>query len=94
MNGSARLVRDAPFFDELLVRGHRPTLALVVDVEEVFYHCSKAFLRSALWDPAAWTPTAVASRPQIARAVERPDATLDELEAHYGPAYAENLYRG
>jgi PPOX class probable FMN-dependent enzyme len=94
VNGSARLVRDAPFFDELLVRGHRPTLALVVDVEEVFYHCSKAFLRSALWDPASWTPTAVASRPQIARAIERPDATLSELEAHYGPAYVESLYRG
>src|SRR6202044_4110200 len=27
INGRARLVRDAPFFDELVVRGHRPTLA-------------------------------------------------------------------
>ena len=92
INGSARLVREAPFFEELVVRGHRPTLALVVDLEEVFYHCSKAFLRSALWDPETWMPTAVPSRPQIAKAIDWTDATLAELEAHYGPAYAAKLY--
>jgi len=94
INGSAKLVREAPFFEELVVRGHRPSLALVVDVEEVFYHCSKAFLRSSLWDPASWTPTAAPSRPQIAQAIERPDQTIAELEAYYGAGYAENLYRG
>jgi PPOX class probable FMN-dependent enzyme len=93
INGSARLVRDAPFFDELIVGGHRPKLALVIDVEEVFYHCSKAFLRSALWDPATWAPRRVPSRARIAQAIEQPDATLEELEAYYGPSYAENLYR-
>jgi len=94
INGSAELIRDAPFFDELVVRGHRPSLVLVVDVQEVFYHCSKAFLRSALWDPASWTPTAVASRPRIAQAIERPEATVAELEAYYGSGYADTLYRG
>jgi len=63
-------------------------------VEEVFYHCSKAFLRSSLWDPESWAPTAVASRPRIAQAIERPEATVAELEAYYGPGYDENLYRG
>jgi PPOX class probable FMN-dependent enzyme len=93
INGSARLVREAPFFDALVVRGHRPRLALVVDVEEVFYHCSKAFLRASLWDPATWAADAVPSRARIAQALEQPDATVEELEAHYGPAYAERLYR-
>ena len=32
VNGSARLVSDAPFFDGMVVKGHRPVLALVVDV--------------------------------------------------------------
>ena len=54
INGRARLVRDAPFFDDMVVKGHRPVLALVVEIEQVFYHCSKAFLRSKLWDPASW----------------------------------------
>ena len=93
INGSARIVREAPFFDELVVDGHRPTLALVLDVEEVFYHCSKAFLRASLWDHASWTPSAVPSRVRIAQTIERPDATVEELEAYYGSGYAERLYR-
>ena len=32
-------------------------LALVVEVEQVFYHCSKAFLRSHLWEPETWGGT-------------------------------------
>lgn len=93
VNGRARLVSDAPFFDDLVVRGHRPTLALVVDVEEVFHHCSKAFLRSELWDPSTWQPDAVESRARIAQALERSGSTVEELEAHDGPSYAEKLYR-
>jgi PPOX class probable FMN-dependent enzyme len=92
VNGRARLVRDAPFFDDLVVKGHRPLLALVVEVEEVFSHCSKAFLRSQLWDPGTWHPDAVARRPVIARTLERPEASLEELEAYYGPSYAAKLY--
>lgn len=92
VNGRAELLSDAPFFDDLVVRGHRPVLALVVHVEEVFFHCSKAFLRSALWDPATWTPDAVPTRAQIAHLLERPEATLAELEQYYGPAYAQGLY--
>ncbi len=54
VNGRARLVSDAPFFDSLAVRGKRPRLAVVVKVEELYMHCAKAFLRSSLWDPSTW----------------------------------------
>jgi uncharacterized protein len=92
INGRAQLVSDAPFFDELMVKNHRPTLALVVHIDEVFSHCSKAFLRSALWDPSTWAPDAVPSRAQIAHAVERPDESIETIEAYYGPGYASQLY--
>ncbi|MCU1691842.1 MAG: pyridoxamine 5-phosphate oxidase family protein [Frankiales bacterium] len=92
VNGRATLVREAPFLDDLVVKGHRPVLALVVDVEEVFFHCSKAFLRAGLWDPTTWQPDAVPPRAAIAGAVERPDATPDELAAYYGPSYGTQLY--
>ncbi|MGX6601825.1 pyridoxamine 5'-phosphate oxidase family protein [Micromonosporaceae bacterium Da 78-11] len=92
INGRARLVRDADFFDRMLVQGHRPVLALVVDIDEVFYHCSKAFLRSALWNPQTWTPEAAPSRATIAKAVERPEDDLADLEQYYGPGYAETIY--
>lgn len=93
INGAAQLLHDAPFFDEMVVEGHRPRLALLVDVHEVFFHCSKAFLRASLWDPASWSSDAMASRAQIAKALERPEDSIAELEDYYGPKYAERLYR-
>ena len=92
INGTATLVRDADFFDDMVVRGNRPDLALVVEVEEVFFHCSKAFLRSKAWEPDAWQPSAVPRRAIIAQAVERPDDPIEVLDQYYGPGYAENVY--
>ncbi len=92
INGRAQLVRSAPYFDRMVVRGHRPALALQVHVEEVFYHCAKAFLRSAVWQPETWQPESVPSRARIVQSVERPEDSLAGLEAHYGPRYAQRLY--
>lgn len=92
INGRARLVSDAPWFDELVVKGHRPLLAMVVEIEQLFYHCSKAFLRSQLWQPESWGAPDLPSRATIARDVERAPGTAEELAAYYGPAYAERLY--
>jgi len=91
VNGRARLVSEAPFFDAMVVEGHRPVLALVVDVEEVFHHCAKAFLRSKLWDPGSWADP-VPPRPVIARALEQPEESLEALASYYGPSYASRLY--
>jgi PPOX class probable FMN-dependent enzyme len=93
INGRARLIRKAPFFDEMTVKGHRPMLAVVVEIEQIFHHCSKAFLRSNLWKPETWQPDSVASRPVIAKALERPGDSIEELERYYGPEYAAKLYR-
>ena len=46
INGRARLVSDAPFFDEMVVKGHRPLLAWWSRSTTIFFHCAKAFLRS------------------------------------------------
>ena len=94
INGRATIVRDAPFFDRLTVKGHRPKLALVVEIEEIFHHCSKAFLRSDLWKPETWQDGALPSRARISKALERSDDTLEELERYYGPDYAKGLYAG
>jgi PPOX class probable FMN-dependent enzyme len=92
INGRAHLVSDAPWFDQMVVKGHRPVLALVVEVDEVFGHCAKAFMRSQLWHPSTWDPLAVGSRPQIAKALERPEETIEELERYYGEQYSTGLY--
>ena len=36
----------------MAVQERNPIIAIVVAVEEVFFHCAKAFRRSKLWDPA------------------------------------------
>ncbi|MGO4256321.1 pyridoxamine 5'-phosphate oxidase family protein [Marmoricola sp. RAF53] len=93
VNGRARLVADAPFFDAMVVQGHRPVLAVVVDVEEVFHHCAKAFLRSGLWDPETWDPEGtVPRRAVLAQRLEPSGRSLEELDAYYGERYREGLY--
>ncbi|TYL51312.1 pyridoxamine 5'-phosphate oxidase family protein [Nocardioides sp. BGMRC 2183] len=93
VNGRARLVSDAPFFDDLVVKGHRPQLAVVVEIEQVFFHCSKAFLRSQLWDTATWAPEAsVPRRAVIAQQLEPSGQSVAELDAYYGKGYEAGLY--
>lgn len=92
VNGRARLVRDAPYLDDMSVRGRRPLLAMEVHVEEVFFHCAKAFLRSGLWRPEGWSPGDLPSRAAIVHALERPAEALDDIERHYGPSYVSTLY--
>ena len=92
INGRARLVRDAPFFGELAVRGKRPILAMIVDIDQVFSHCQKAFMRSQLWKPATWPGGDVLpSVAQLCKIVQDPEETLEELEAHYAPEHYQSL---
>lgn len=98
INGRARVLRDAPFFDDLVVKGHRPMLALLVDIDEVFHHCPKAFLRSQLWEPDSWggagsPAAAVPSTAVLTRTIVTPEVPLADLQQRYGPSYAQRLYR-
>ncbi|MET9296042.1 pyridoxamine 5'-phosphate oxidase family protein [Streptomyces sp. NPDC003077] len=92
INGRARLLRDAPFFDDMIVQRNRPKVALLVEIEEVFYHCSKAFLRSSLWQPESWRPDALPSRARMVKALEAKDVELEALEKHYGAQFVQGLY--
>jgi uncharacterized protein len=92
INGRATLVKDAPFFDRMIVKGHRPRLALLVQTEEVYFHCAKSFLRGHVWDPETWAPDAVPSRAVISKATERTTESLESLEQRYGRSYRNLLY--
>jgi uncharacterized protein len=92
INGRARLVREAPFFDQMIVQGHRPELALLVEIEQIFFHCMKAFMRARLWEPQTWAPDALPSPARLVKSVQPTEETLAELERHYGPGYAKGLY--
>ncbi|SCL24753.1 hypothetical protein GA0070616_2976 [Micromonospora nigra] len=92
INGRARLLRDAPWFDDMVMQGHRPVLALVVEIEQIFSHCAKAFLRAGLWEPETWRPDALPTRARLRKDTESPAESLADLERHYGPEYAKKLY--
>ncbi len=88
INGRALLVRDGPFFDRMAVEGRRPVLAAVVEVEEVFYHCTKAFHRSGLWRTERWDRDAAPSRGEVARSLEAVFTTRFGAVA-FGEEYAQ-----
>jgi uncharacterized protein len=95
INGRARLVRDAPYFDEMIVNDHRPILALEVTIDTIFFHCAKAFMRSHLWKPETWRPDVLPSNACLVKEVSPAiTQTLDELEDYYRPEnYERSLYR-
>jgi PPOX class probable FMN-dependent enzyme len=95
INGRARLLADAPWFDELVVEGHRPIMAMVVDIDTIFFHCQKAFMRSKLWKPETWTPEALPSHATLVKSVMNTPETLEELEEYYSESnYQRALYAG
>ncbi len=84
---------DAPYFDAMAVKGKRPILALECAIDTIFFHCSKAFLRSKLWKPETWHPDLVDDRPRIAQQLERPEDSLSDLSDYYDEKnYAAHLY--
>lgn len=54
VNGTAELSKDPALLERLAARSRPATLAIRLHVEECFFHCSKAFLRSGLWKAESW----------------------------------------
>lgn len=92
INGRARVVSDAPFFADMVVKGHRPVLALVVEIDTIYFHCGKASMRSGIWKPETWTSDTLPRHAQLVKETQVVDATLEELVEKYGPQYEAGLY--
>jgi len=54
VNGRAFITSDPEFLATMAVQGKVPKLATVVEVDEVYMHCARAFLRSGMWKPETW----------------------------------------
>lgn len=67
VSGTAQIVRDTALRETMAMGGKLPDLALVVSVQEAFFHCAKCMIRSHLWEPDAWPP--VEGLPSLAEAV-------------------------
>jgi hypothetical protein len=53
VNGRGSIIQDEGLLADMTVSGHTPKLGIMVEVEEVFFHCAKALKRSRLWNPAS-----------------------------------------
>jgi PPOX class probable FMN-dependent enzyme len=53
INGRAKISIDPKLTDSFVVNGKVPKCVLVVTVEKAYFQCTKAIIRSKLWDPAS-----------------------------------------
>lgn len=94
VNGRACLVRDEAVLERCLVQGKRPALAIAVEVQEVFFHCAKAFKRSRLWQPEGWP--AGSPLPSLGKVLmdqtRMANTTAEELDCLIEESYAQRLY--
>lgn len=93
VSGGAMIVRDRWLRDELAASGKAPEFAIVVTVEEVFFHCPKCIIRSRLWDPERWPETGgLASFAQAVVDAGKLAETPDEVQALLDRSVRERLY--
>lgn len=93
VGGRAVIVRDAALRDRMAVRGKAPDFAIVVAIDQMFFHCAKCVIRSNLWKPEAW-PSA-AGLPSLAEALvsaAKLDITVKEQQTMIDEDEAKNLY--
>ena len=50
VNGRAEISNDPELLQSFAVKGKLPRTVLIVSVESVYFHCSRALVRSKLWD--------------------------------------------
>jgi uncharacterized protein len=82
VNGRAAVSAEAGLLERLTPVGKPPRTAIVVEAEEVYTHCPKAFVRSKLWDPDAWPdPADLPTSAEVTLAHQRnPDLTLERVK--------------
>src|ERR1700722_6590980 len=51
--GRAKLSTDPKLNESFIVNGKAPKCVLIVTVEKAYFQCTKAIIRSKLWDPAS-----------------------------------------
>ena len=93
VNGSASVSADPALLDRITHVGKPPKTAIVVEAEEVYAHCPKAFVRSKLWDPATWPdPADLPTSAEVALAHQRnPELTLEQVERRERESLAKRL---
>ncbi len=93
VNGTARITADEELRRSMTFRGKAPNVVVVVDVESVYFHCSKAILRSDLWNPEKHVERSSLPTPgQIMETISSGDLEAGSTDETYERRQVENLY--
>ena len=94
INGNVRLIKDADLLESMSYQGKLPISAIVVDVEEVFIHCPKAFMRSKLWsDQSQINRNALPSMAEILRDhADLADCNAEDLKSKLSQKWVRELH--
>jgi hypothetical protein len=94
VNGRAWITRDEDVLAKMEINGKRPLTGIGVEVEELFFHCAKAFRRSLLWQPEQWGDLSDMPGPaRIFFDMAKPtDVTIEQLQERLEDGYKNKLY--
>ena len=93
INGKATLTEDPALLAGSAVNGSVPALGIIVKIDDVFFHCANAVIRSKLWDPE--TPIQRTDFPtfsEIVRDQRMPGGDPAEIDAGLQENYRSTLY--
>lgn len=93
VSGRAVIVRDPEVRAQLAIRQRVPEFAIVVAVEQMFFHCAKCMIRSDLWTPSAWPAVAgLATLAETLVSAGKPAESVEQLQAQIDSDAVSNLY--
>ncbi|MBW2385615.1 MAG: pyridoxamine 5'-phosphate oxidase family protein, partial [Deltaproteobacteria bacterium] len=92
VNGCAELTRNPALLERLAARGKPAVLAIRVEIEECFFHCGKAFIRSNLWQPEQWGERhRVSFGNMIAKKIEADESVARKIDESIEEDYRTGL---
>jgi PPOX class probable FMN-dependent enzyme len=92
VNGCAELTRNPALLERLAARGKPAVLAIRVEIEECFFHCGKAFIRSNLWQPERWGERhRVSFGNMIAKKIEADESVARKIDESIEEDYRTGL---
>lgn len=93
VSGRAIIVRDLAIRQPMAVGDRVPEFAIVVEVQQMFFHCAKCMIRSNLWKPASWPPlSGLPSLAQTMVSAGRLRQSVEEMQAIVDTDAATRLY--
>ena len=89
VNGRASVIQDEELLAESAVEGKTPQLGILVRIEEAYTQCSKALIRSDLWNPEKHIEREkLPSSGAILKSIADPDFDAEQYDRERAERYA------